>query len=725
MPLPRPSARRSVLCTSVSLTALGLSLLALPATAQEAAPLDAPVQDSTAAVAATPQAAQDGASASPVFVLGDITLTVDDVAGYVAQGAQTTKSATPIAEAQQSISVVTADQIADQGAADLGESLAYSTGVNSQPFGGDPRFDNPTLRGFSAERAQYVNGLRQGRFFGGGSYEIYGMQQVEVLRGPSSALYGSGSPAGIVNQVQKRAGSTPFGEVGLGYGTNGYAKAFFDVNSVATDTLSYRVTGIGSDITRQVEETGNRRGYLAGAARWQPDDATTVDLLASYTKDSPDSPVGVPFDLTGTDDKALRDRFLGRRGWNDSDREMWNLGVEVSHDLESGWRISQGFRYESFDWQYDGSFVRAALDADGNILQGISRQDENSDTISLDTRLEGEVTTGAVVHQLLFGVDLRRYETEENSLFSVTDAPVSPDDLSYVNGPPTFAGASPSVTDATFTQIGIYAQDEIILDAWRGSLALRYDRAEQTGLQYGTAADYDEDALTGRIGLARVLANGITPYVSYATGFEPQTGLTEDLRPRKPLESTQLELGVKFAPTVFDGLLTAAIYDLRQDNVGQYQGFDADRNAYLYRDIGQVKSRGLELEATARIAEAWSLKAAYAYNDTEQQGGSNQGQPMPNAPRHLASLWLTHDFGNGISAGGGIRHIGEREDAANARTLDDVTLADLRVGFERDAIAASISIQNLTDEVYLSTCGFYGCFYGEGREVMAEIAYKW
>lgn len=696
-----PVALRSTFLASVSALAL-----ALPAAAQDAAP--------------------SATSGDQVFVLGEIVLSVSDVAGYFANGAQATKSTLPISETPQSISVVTNQQIADQGAQNLGQALNYTAGVNSQPFGIDPRFNNPTMRGFGTEKAQYVNGLRQGRFFGAVDYETYGMQQIEVLRGPTSALYGSGMPAGIINQVTKRAQSSDFGEAGLSYDSNSGKQLFVDMNRAVSDTLSWRVTAIGRDIRTQIDDLTNERGYLAGAARWTPDDATTIDFLASYTKDSPISPVGIPFGLTElADGKDLRELYAGQTNWDDSNRKMLNLGVEVSHDLDSGWTISQGFRYEKLDWDYTGTYVStgAVIGADGSFLRGASQQEESSDTISLDTRLSGQATTGQATHDLLFGMDVRQYKADESSLIErdrTTFNWLNPDN----GGPlPVFDG-TPNVGSVHLRQIGLYAQDEISWGNWRASGGLRYDWAKQTGTQYGVPAEFKENELTGRAGLSYVMANGVMPYVSYATSFDPQTGLNENEQPLLPTEGKQWEIGVKYAPTAFDGLISAAIYDLRQTNVNQWAG-TSPGGFNMYRQIGEVKSRGIELEATAAITDSWDVRANYAYNDTEQLGGFNTGQPMWNAPSHTAGVWLDHDFGNGWRTGGGVRYVGTRMDVSNTRELESFTLFDLGATYTRDNFEAQLNVANLTDEVYLSTCGWFGCYYGEGRTVTAKVAYKW
>lgn len=189
---------------------------------------------------ALPAASQDAAETDQATVTLDtvvLTATTGTQApadGYVATYSQiATKSDIPLAETQQSVSVVTNQQIRDQGAENLGQALGYTAGVLAEPFGKDPRFDTPYVRGFKADSAQYVNGLRQGRYFGAIKQEIYGMQQIEVLRGPSSTLYGAGSPLGVINMVQKRAQAYDFGEAGIGYDSNQSKQFFFDVNRSA------------------------------------------------------------------------------------------------------------------------------------------------------------------------------------------------------------------------------------------------------------------------------------------------------------------------------------------------------------------------------------------------------------------------------------------------------------------------------------------------------------
>lgn len=136
-------------------------------------------------------------------------------------------------------------------------------------------------------------------------------------------------------------------------------------------------------------------------------------MIAAYTKDAPISPPGIPFELTGQgNDDHLRELYTGEEDWDRSDRRMFSLGYELSHELDNGWTLSQGFRYEKFDWEYYGHYVNGRANGGTEITRGANHQIENTTGISLDSRLSGEVFTGNVSHKLLFGLDLRRYEAD-------------------------------------------------------------------------------------------------------------------------------------------------------------------------------------------------------------------------------------------------------------------------------------------------------------------------
>ena len=647
--------------------------------------------------------------------------------GYVVPTTQiATKTESTVLETQQSVSVVTNQQIRDQGAQTMGQALRYSAGVNAQPYGADPRFDEPNIRGFASNSSQYLNGLRLIRKFGAPAQELYGLERVELLRGPSSSLYGAGSPAGIINLVQKHAQFNDFSEAGLGYGSFQDRNLFFDMNRAASDSMAWRLTGIIGDTHEQVDEVSNDRGYLAGAFRWQMDDASTLDLLLSYHKDSPISPAGVPYALTLIGDADdLREFYAGYPDVDDSDRRQLNIGVEYARDLQNGWRFEQSFRYQKFDWDYVG-FYASGLSADETTV-GVGQTDqfETSDALNIDSRLIGEVVTGAATHKLLFGVDVTHYDFDNTTQFSTPPGLDwrEPDYGAYVPSAPWYIKNE----DITIDQVGLYAQDEIAWNNWRMSVGLRHSWVKQTGTVYtdflGTESVTDayqkDEATTGRVGLSYLFANDIAPYVSYATSFDPEIGTDREGSTFEPTKGKQWEVGVKYQPAGTDMLITAAVYDLKQSNVVRViDGFP--------EQIGEVHSRGFELEATAELAQGWDMRAAYTYTDARQDGGAYEGLRTANTPYHTASIWVDYDFGNGLRLGGGLRHVGERYgDNENLFELEATTLADLGATYARDNIEASLNIQNLTDKEYLTSCSSFYCNYGDGRELQARLTYKW
>ncbi|MFG6081026.1 TonB-dependent siderophore receptor [Paracoccus litorisediminis] len=675
---------------------------------------------------ALPALAQDAPTAETV-VLDEVVLDATaPTQGYVVPTTQiATKTNTPVLETQQSVSVITRQQIEDQGAQNMTQALRYTAGVTAEPFGADPRFDQPRMRGFDVSNSQYLNGLHLIRDFGAMSLDLYGLERVEVLRGPSSALYGSGSPGGIINMVQKHAQPEDFSEAGVSYGTHGNASVFFDMNRAPSDTLAWRLTGNLANEQEQVEELENQRGYLAGALRWELDDVSTLDVMLSYQKDKPLSPTGVPHALTDIGDADdLRELYAGYPDEDDSDRRMLNLGVEYKRELDNGWRLEQGFRYQKFDWDYTGFYVTGLT---GDMIGvGSTYQDETSDTVQVDTRLIGEAVTGAATHRLLFGLDVSRWSGR-----NATDFGTAPS-LNWRN--PDYSVPAPRstwynlVNDISLEQIGVYAQDEISWNNWRASLALRHDWAQQSGTAWNnfggeTDVSQKDEATTGRVGLTYLFDNGVAPYVSYATSFEPEIGPDNKGDTLKPTEGKQWEAGVKYQPEVIDALVTLAVYDLKQTNVTRNMGGDIGNI-----QIGEVHSRGVELEGTAELAEGWDIRASYAYTDARQKGGAEDGRRMPDTPYNSASLWLDRDFGNGFRLGGGIRYVGER-DGVGADWLptkvDGFTVGDVAASYTRDNIVASINVFNITDEAYISSCSGFGCFYGDGREVLAKLTYKW
>ncbi|WP_128253152.1 TonB-dependent siderophore receptor [Falsirhodobacter deserti] len=685
---------------------------------------------------ATQAVAQETVTALPTIVVQREDDPTAPAGGFVAATlASTTKTGTPRIETQQSDSVITAEQVQAQGARTLGQALNYAAGAFGEPFGSDSRGDSPRLRGFDGGNSQFLNGLKVLRTFTTPAIETYGLERIEVLHGPAGVLYGAGNPGGVINQIQKRPQFADFNEAGLSFGTNQRVAAFFDLNRMITPDVAYRFTGLLRDQKGDADQINDDRVYLAPALTWNINGQDRLTFLASYQWDNPEQ-------LTARDTSVLqtgrdplgRDFYLGEEDYNRSDRKQVNLGLEWEHRFNSDWSLNQSFRYQSFDWDYQWLYLNA-FGANGTVERQATRQHEETLSLNLDTRLTGRATTGAVEHKLLFGLDIRKSDEKLSTEFGNGVPPLSMSDPQYgaAIDPNWWYVAN---SDLTFRQTGIYVQDELALGRWRATLGLRHDWSSREGTTYNNIAgetDISENSseTTGRAGLSYVFGNGIAPFASYATTFEPLTGtdaLTGDTL--EPTTAKQWELGVKYKPTFFDGFFRATLFDIEQKNVS-VRVLDPATGAPTDRPRGKVRSKGLELEGVADLTDNWSLRAAYSYTDAETRSGDYVGLVPENTPQDVASLWVDYTFGegsrlDGFGLGGGVRYVGERfGDASNNFRMGDETLLDASVSYEREAFRASLTVQNLADEEYLANCGLFGCTYGAGRTVVADLAYKW
>ena len=692
------------------------------------------------------------ATAQDAVDLGEIIIQSEEdptgpVVGYAAGTTASTKSGRSLLETPSSVTVVTTDQIEDTAANNLSEALGYAAGVVTEAYGADPRFDSISVRGADLQNQIYLNGLQFSRStrpnYGAPSLDLYGMERVELLRGPNSVLYGAGSPAGLVNLIQKRAqsdGDTT--ELGLHADGNGSYYVFGDANRVVDDRFAYRIVGKAGNRVLGIDEYDNPGAYLGFAAKYQATDATTVEFLLSYQDDDPDSPSGVPNGLVGTrSDEDLRDFYFGNEALEYGDRKVLNLGAQVTHTFDNGWRLVSNTGVTKFDWSYSNLSVGGVTGTDVARTQLL--QDEDVTSYATDLRLEGSALTGDVLHNLAFGIDASRFEESALSVFYYGQDSIDFAAPDYSPITPVRDGASWYANkNVTVEQVGIYASDEIEYGNWRAGLAMRHDRNKSEGQSNtlytvpgsgGTPGTVDltrdDSATTGQASLGYVWDNGVSAYLSYGTSFqsfaEPgDTGTALD-----PTTGEQWEVGAKYLPATLDAYLSASVYQLEEKNRPVYVQNGAGVRAY--DQVGKSRIRGLELEGRANLADGWSVTGGYSFTDSEIIGGDNNGNELGLTPKHTFKLWASKEIQGGplagLTVGAGARFIGERYAFnANANQLDSVTLLDAAVSYDfDDGTELQVNVTNLTDEAYVSSVGYFSTYYGDGRTISATLSKKW
>lgn len=668
------------------------------------------------------------------------------IQGYVAtRSSSGTKTNTPIMETPQSVSVVGVEQIRDQKPAKLDEALRYTAGVRAGTFGADTRNDWWLIRGFKSDDiGLFLDGM-QLFYTAYASWRLppSNMERIEVLRGPSAVLYGGSSPSGIVNVISKMPPSEPIRYVEAGVNNFGNAYVGFDVGGpVATQPqdgkLFYRVVGEVRNGGTQVNFTPDNNYFIGPSVTWKPDADTSFTVLASASKTDTRGINFLPYQGTVTNapfGKIPTSFFAGDPSVDKFTREQEMLGYLFERNLNDDLTFRQNARFAHVDVTYRGYVGSGWVDANTATLGRYNwYAKDTANQADLDNQLEYRFTIGPVKHTMLFGVDLKGYQINDYQAFGFGVSSIN-----VLN--PSYGAAEvplPTIPFRNFVitqkQAGTYLQEQMKLGNFTLVLSGRNDwvdtnqDARDTGASIGSRSD---SKFSGRAGLIYNFDNGIAPYVSYATSYNPIIGLTATNQLFLPETGQQAEIGVKVAPRGFDGYFTASVFDLKRQNVPTAA---AGVVATLQNQIGEVTSRGIELEVVANATKELKLTGAFtAYHlfTSKEVDQSLIGRTPTNTPELLVSGWADYTFREGpltgFGFGGGVRYVGSSwADAANTLEVPAVVLGDLALHYEWQNWRTALNVVNVTDKIYVASCaGVTACFYGDRRRVTASVSYKW
>lgn len=393
--------------------------------------------------------------------------------GYVARRTSTaTKTDTALLETPQSISVVTRERMDAIGAQKLNQALRYTAGVRADSGGEDDASDNPFLRGYAVSFT-YKDGLRLRPvgFFGIFSEEIYGLERIEVLKGPTSVLYGLNDPGGMINTISKRPTDYQRGEVAIVGGSGNRQQGNFDISGPLNDdkTLLYRFVALAREADGIFDHTADDRTYIAPSLTWQPNEQTSLTVLGSYQKNKALAATNIPWAAVNGDSPYGRvpmHRFMGEPGFDQESVEAKSLGYEFKHVFDDTWSIKQNVRYSDFD-NHEDYLARASglhNGADGSLNTTISRNYQlrhaYGDLLTLDNQLQARFATGPVEHTALAGVDYSWSNAVRNEKWGVGP------ELNVFNpvyGQPVDTSVYTSWVNSQqrSKQLGYYVQDQI------------------------------------------------------------------------------------------------------------------------------------------------------------------------------------------------------------------------------------------------------------------------
>jgi iron complex outermembrane receptor protein len=673
--------------------------------------------------------------------------------GFVATNSPTgTKTDTPIIETPQSISVVTRDQMTAQGAQTVQEALRYAPGVFADYYGPQSFARDGFVRSRGFFLDEYLDGLKVGQVSQSNSFswiDPYLIERIEVLKGPSAILYGQVAPGGIVNLISKRPTAVPFREIQFQTGSWDRAQGAFDVGGPidAAGHFLYRVTGLMRDADTQVDLTKDQRAAIAPALTWRPTADTSLTILAKYQYDP--HMMGwqfMPAQGTVPANGSIRSNpngwislstFTGEPTFDNSSLEQTQIGYLFEHRFDDVWTVRQNARYMHSD-ERDQYVFAVGLVAPA--LRKVNRfaflYDANFDRFVTDNQIQAKFNTGALAHTWLVGLD---YQFTRLDFNRGTGTAPQLDIFTPAYGQSV---ATPTITERTLQQqrqLGVYLQDQIKLGNWVLLAGGRHDRAESGTLSRVTGLSIQQldHAYSGRAGLVYVAENGLAPYASYSTSFEPVAGTFFDgVTPFKPTTAEQYEGGVKYQPPGVNAFITVSVFDLTQQNVPTpdpaHPGFSVQ--------TGAIRSRGAEFEAKASPRDGLNLVAAYGYVDAKvtQSTGPDLGKVPTRTPANLASLWADYTIQGGAFAGlgfgSGVRYLGwSWGDNINSFQTPAVTLMDAAIYLDLEKLNrdlkgwhVAINAYNLFDKEYIASCTVAtSCYFGSRRTVYATTRYRW
>lgn len=651
-----------------------------------------------------------------------------------------TKSAVAESKTPQVINTIAAKEIEQRHASSVNEILRYAPGVSTEVRGSTSYMSEYKIRGFNVDQ-EFYNGLQL-------PYNVTGntkaridpllIESVDILKGPSSVLYGGGSPGGLVNIQSKKPQKEAKTELGFNTGNRNLKEGYLDsTGQIANSDWNYRLLGKATESDEQAHTTRYENYLVAPSVTWQPDDKTrlTIDALAQNTPSlTPSDPMPLSY---------LRSKYADRRDyagdeWSGFKQRQWMLGYSFEHEFDSGWGFNQKARYFDVDTHQRSAYSTGTGSEVYQLNRFAYTTDEDLQSFNIDNQVTRTVALGDWQHHLLAGFDYQKLNSHFHYRYASSTPGIdmrNPDHSQIDNEALGLVTAQKNRLG--YQQNGYYLQDQIAFGGLNVLASLRFDdyRSVTTNyLQNGDKAWVSQDRLTKRLGALYAFENGLSPFISYSEGFapvSPQGTLTA--KDVKPTTSKQVEGGVKYLLAEYATTFTASVFNIRQKNV-----VTSDPGFLNYRQTGEVESKGAELSAISRPTDNLTLIANYAYTHAiNTEDDKYQGKRPTQVPENAFNLWGDYTFDStplrGLTLGAGARYTGPMEitPANDAGKLGGTTQYDLAASYRMGELAPSLegltlkaSAQNVTNKETLTCYDATNCWIGRDRTFQVGASYS-
>ncbi|MEQ8286092.1 TonB-dependent siderophore receptor [Thalassospira sp.] len=637
------------------------------------------------------------------------------------------KTNTQVLDDPASVSVITQKEMETRNVQDMQQALAYTSGVAVDEYGSDDRFDYVRIRGFGeTTNGVYRDGLpNHVPGWTVSRVEPYGLQQIDILKGSTSTLFGMNAPGGLANGITKRPEDDARGEVFTTFGENHLTTGGDVTGPVAEDSKwTYRLTALWQDAERAQDYSRDDRLYVAPAFTYKPKAGTELTILTDYSKRESSLAYGVP---RGVDIDP--NTFLGEPDFNKFNTEQYEFGYDFKHLITDRLEFRQIARYTNVELEYRQVAAESSSPTANRTAYKIDGEMSN---FAIDNQFEYDRSWDTTDAKTLVGFDYNRIDNRETAKYGTATG------IGFVN--PVYCGvgcinANTHWTDWDIEQnaYGLYAQEQLTLDdTWIVTLGGRYDyvQSDTYYVNNGTTEENDQQSFTTRAGLTYKVTPDVSVYGNYSESFLPvYNSITSVEGEVKPQEGTQYEVGIKYQPEAIDAMFTLAAFDLTQTNVP----YNVTSN--VKSQIGEINTRGIEFEGKMSLTDQVNMTVAYTYLDAEivnDGNGTNDGNRPQQIPEHTASAWVDYTVpGQGwrgdLTFGSGVRFAGPSYgDNANQVDIASHTVFDAAINYRiTENVNFAINATNLFDREYVTTSYNSVDYYGDGRTVLGTLKYSW
>ena len=704
----------------------------------------------------SPAAAQTDRAKPEADQLPEVKVSGQKINNDYAPGISTVggKTPTPIRDIPQSVNVINRSVLDSQGAASLQEALRNVPGITIGGAEGGQIGNNINLRGFTARTDIFLDGVRdRGQYY----RDTYYLDSIEVLKGPSSMLFGRGSTGGIINQVSKKPELNNKNEITASVDTNGAVRSTGDFNHKISDTSAFRVEVMGQDIKTTRDVRNNQDYGVAPSLRFGIGTPTEITLsgLFAHNRDMPDYGLsavnGRPMDVSRNaffelkDDRTVQDvsivsaRIEHKFNANTTLRNQTQLShykTDARETYPNNIGTLVGSVFTPLPTAATGNYTSLPLN---QLWARYSSHDRNikDESFYNQTDLITKFDTGSIKHTLIAGAEIGR-DTYKNQAYSRNNLPVVPlVNYVYQSSPGNSVTTVGNLADATADTLAAYVNDTVELTKqWKVVGGVRWDRfkanltntiSTSTPPLYSANQTVNFTSLRG--GVIYQPDDVQSYYVSYGTSFNPsleQLTVTSGQQSVDPEKNRSYEVGAKWDLMGGNLSVSSALFNIEKSNARSLV------STGVYQLDGDVRVKGFELGVIGRITPKWQLMAGYTHLNPFVEKASaldgTQGKVLANTPRDSATFWSTYNLTKEWEAGGGFTYMSERfASNTNVVSVPGFTRWDATVAYHQPRYDIRLNILNLTNKQYFdSVIPSDGgrSVPGIGRTALLTVAYR-